>query len=144
MIKKLYIAYGSNLNMEQMAYRCPDARPIGTCFLKNREMKFRGTKRGFGVATIEKAKGSVVPVGIWAISPEDERNLDVYEGFPTLYRKEYIPVELDGEVMSGLVYVMNEGRAIAKPSDYYVETIRDGYRDFGIDQKHLDKALHMA
>lgn len=41
--KKYYIAYGSNLSVGQMAYRCPDAKVIGTrslritrCFLRLR------------------------------------------------------------------------------------------------------------
>jgi hypothetical protein len=25
----LYIAYGSNMNRRQMAYRCPKAKPVG-------------------------------------------------------------------------------------------------------------------
>ena len=29
-MKKYYIAYGSNLNVEQMRYRCPDAKIVGT------------------------------------------------------------------------------------------------------------------
>ena len=28
MFKKYYLAYGSNLNLEQMAFRCPNAKPI--------------------------------------------------------------------------------------------------------------------
>ena len=141
MMKKLYIAYGSNLNMEQMSYRCPDARPLGIAYLKGYEMLFRGNSRGTGVATIEKCAGSVVPVGIWSISEQDEEYLDIYEGFPTLYRKEYLPLSLNGERMTGLIYVMNEGRRIAEPSEFYVDTIRFGYLDFGIDMKYLDKAL---
>ena len=29
MSKKLYIAYGSNLNLKQMKYRCPTAKFVG-------------------------------------------------------------------------------------------------------------------
>ncbi len=29
MSKKEYFAYGSNLNFEQMAYRCPEATAVG-------------------------------------------------------------------------------------------------------------------
>ena len=28
--KQLYIAYGSNINLEQMAYRCPHSKVLGT------------------------------------------------------------------------------------------------------------------
>ena len=31
-----YIAYGSNMVQEQMAFRCPDARLIGTGYIKER------------------------------------------------------------------------------------------------------------
>ena len=30
----LYIAYGSNMNVRQMAYRCPKAKPVGPLWLK--------------------------------------------------------------------------------------------------------------
>ena len=33
MSKKEYFAYGSNLNFEQMAYRCPEATAVGTAKL---------------------------------------------------------------------------------------------------------------
>ena len=33
-----YIAYGSNLNREQMAKRCPDAKVIGSGMLKDYEL----------------------------------------------------------------------------------------------------------
>ena len=29
-MSKLYVAYGSNLNLKQMAYRCPTATLVGT------------------------------------------------------------------------------------------------------------------
>ena len=32
---KLYVAYGSNLNKEQMSHRCPDAKPVYTGYLEN-------------------------------------------------------------------------------------------------------------
>ena len=65
---KYYLAYGSNLNVEQMKFRCPDAVPAGTCLLNNWELVFRR-----GVLTIEPKPGSFVPVGIWKISAAAER-----------------------------------------------------------------------
>ena len=40
--KQLYIAYGSNINLEQMAYRCPHSKVIGTSEIKDFELEFRG------------------------------------------------------------------------------------------------------
>ena len=54
--KQLYIAYGSNINLQQMAYRCPHSRVAGTSEIKDFELEFRG------VATIVPKKGASVPV----------------------------------------------------------------------------------
>lgn len=35
MLKKYYLAYGSNLNLEHMAHRCPNAKVVGTTILEN-------------------------------------------------------------------------------------------------------------
>ena len=43
---RLYIAYGSNLNLSQMAYRCPTAKVAGKGGLKGYELLFRGGRRG--------------------------------------------------------------------------------------------------
>jgi hypothetical protein len=42
-MKKLYVAYGSNLNIAQMALRCPTAHIYGTGLLNNWELIYRGT-----------------------------------------------------------------------------------------------------
>lgn len=59
----IYVAYGSNLNIEQMEIRCPGAALIGTGYLKDWELIYRGSKTG-AYATIRKHKGKIVPVGL--------------------------------------------------------------------------------
>ena len=39
--RRLYIAYGSNINLEQMANRCPNSKVIGKEMLKGYELEFR-------------------------------------------------------------------------------------------------------
>ena len=73
---KMYVAYGSNMNVEQMSRRCPDAKVFGTGLLHGYKIVFRG--RSNGVANIEPAEGSTVPVVLWKISPSDEKALDVF------------------------------------------------------------------
>ena len=34
-MKKFYLAYGSNLNVKQMRFRCPDARIVGSAEIPN-------------------------------------------------------------------------------------------------------------
>ena len=38
---KLYVAYGSNLNMEQMKGRCPGSVFLGTGVIENYELQFK-------------------------------------------------------------------------------------------------------
>lgn len=78
---RFYIAYGSNLNLEQMARRCPTAEVVKATSLHNFRLMFRG--KGTAVATIERRHGSKVPILIWQLQPSDEHNLDLYEGFLT-------------------------------------------------------------
>lgn len=137
---KTYIAYGSNMNRRQMAFRCPDAKVIGIGRLHGWKLTFRGNGR-CGVANIEEAEGHSVPVVIWKISANDEKRLDKYEGFPWLYTKRTIrvPNAWTGRGLSGMVYVMTEGHEIAGPAGYYLSGIAEGYDDFGIDATELLK-----
>lgn len=130
--RKKYIAYGSNLNLEQMAVRCPAARVIGKGEIKDYELLFRGY-RDSAVATVEPKAGASVPVLVWEIDPEDERNLDVYEGYPKLYGKEKLTVQTEYGCESIMAYTMNEGREIGIPSAHYLGTIKAGYEMAGFD-----------
>lgn len=131
---KKYIAYGSNMNIEQMSRRCPNAKIIGKTVLKNYKLVFKG------VADIEKSEREEVPVVIWEITKECEKALDIYEGYPRLYRKEYVQIEIDGKMELAMVYVMNYSKG-AKPSEYYYNVIKQGYKDFDINTTPLEKAL---
>lgn len=136
---KLYIAYGSNLNLEQMAYRCPTAKAVGVSELKDYRLLFRGSHAG-AVATVESFKGGSVPVLVWEVTPADEDSLDRYEGWPFLYRKEEIKIKLNGKNIKVFVYIMNDGRPLGQPSSYYYTTIMEGYKDAGFDMDILRQA----
>lgn len=137
---RLYVAYGSNLNLEQMARRCPTAETVKATYLQNYRLMFRG--KGGAVATIEKRRGGKVPVLIWRLQPSDEANLDLYEGFPHLYRKETLHVTVDGKRLRMMAYVMNEAlHPYDAPSCSYFGTIRRGYEDSGFDPKFLRQAV---
>lgn len=138
---RLYIAYGSNLNLEQMAYRCPTAEVVGTAVLRDWRLWFRGGSGG-AVATVEREKGWKVPVLIWKIQPQDEQALDRYEGFPFLYRKETLRLTVNGKRVRAMVYIMNEkGRPYGTPSAGYLDTIRKGYESAGFDCSTLAHAV---
>ena len=147
MPKKYYIAYGSNLNIRQMKYRCPGARVVGTAVLDGWQLLFKGSKTG-SYLTIEENPGYMVPVAIWEISPEDERALDRYEGFPNFYYKRELPVTFVGirsgrvRTRTAMVYIMHEDRPLGMPSQMYVDTCVEGYRYFGFDIGFLVDAIN--
>lgn len=138
-MNKLYIAYGSNLNLEQMAHRCPTAKAVGVSELKDYRLLFRGSHAG-AVATVEPLKGGSVPVLVWEVTPADEASLDRYEGWPFLYRKEEVKIKLNGRNIKTFVYIMNDGRPLGQPSSYYYTTIMEGYKDAGFDMDILRQA----
>ena len=57
MKNKLYVAYGSNLNLPQMLVRCPTAKVVGASEIKDYALVFRGGRYG-AVATIEPKEGA--------------------------------------------------------------------------------------
>lgn len=137
--RRLYIAYGSNLNIEQMGHRCPYAVPLGTAMLENYRLMFRGGNNA--VATVEPLEGCVVPVLLWEITPRCEEALDRYEGWPRLYRKEDVTVTFGGKPVAAMVYIMNEVYPYGQPGDYYLDVIKDGYATAGFDTAVLNAAI---
>ena len=140
MKNKLYLAYGSNLNLAQMTKRCPTARVVETLTLDGYQLLFKGPHDG-AVATIKPQQGSRVPVLVWEITPEDEAALDHYEGWPILYRKETITVRIGKRLTKAMVYLMNENRPLGLPSCYYYSVILEGYKAAGFDLGILRQAV---
>lgn len=121
-MKKLYIAYGSNMDEKQMEFRCPDAGVVGTGVVEGYSLLFRG-KQDRAYATIEPEEGYWVPVLVWEISEADEERLDQYEGYPKLYYKKEIPVLMNGEQKKAIAYTMDERNPLNKPSSGYYQIL---------------------
>ena len=134
MIKTLYFAYGSNLNFFQMKRRCKDSIFIKKINLKDFKLTFRSKYRA---ADIEPKKNSIVPGGLFEISKNDEKKLDVYEDYPLLYKKYYF-YYYKKKVMT---YIMVKKTPFRYPTERYLNTIKRGYKDCKLDHKFLKKAL---
>ncbi len=141
--RTLYFAYGSNLNMEQMLRRCPKARPVQPYLHVGYHLVFRG------VADITPASEDFVLGALWSITGACELALDRYEGYQPhspdsgMYRKIYWQDRVQGEDVRIMAYTMNSYR-FCPPSESYLECIRQGYRDWGLDQGILTEALDMT
>jgi len=130
-----YGAYGSNLHMKQMLARCPWSCTRDSIALKDYRLVFRG------VADIEPCKGSEVPIGLWRITDICEKALDRYEGFPNLYDKEIIDLPDFNGGSQVMVYRMVDQDTIYPPSSWYLDSLIQGYKDFGFDPEYLKNAV---
>lgn len=126
---KLYFAYGANLNLLGMRFRCPAAKPVSAFLLHDYRLAFSG------VATVQPCPGASVSGALWEITTECEDNLDVFEGFPFLYSKVY----LSQSNMEFMAYVMNDDPP-ASPRRSYFNTILEGYQDWDLPVSELHRA----
>ena len=131
----LYFAYGSNLHHFQMRRRCKDSIFLKKINLKDFKLTFRSKYRA---ADIEPKKNSIVQGGLFEISKSDEKKLDIYEDFPILYKKIYFNY-YNKKVMT---YIMPNKSEFRYPTERYLNVIKRGYKDCGLDKKYLIKALY--
>ena len=130
----LYFAYGSNLHHFQMKKRCKDSVFLKKINLKNFKLTFRSKYRA---ADKEPKKNSIVPGALFEISKSDEKKLDVYEDYPTLYKKYYFTY-YGKKVMT---YTMTKKTLFAYPTERYLNIVKRGYKDCNLDNHILKKAL---
>lgn len=140
-MKKYYLAYGSNLNLHQMSYRCKSANPIGNVIIKDYRLVYKGSADQYSYLTLEQSKNSIVPLGLYEVSYSDILSLDLYEGYPKFYSKYYIPIKINGKVKKAIIYIMNKNFDYHLPSQKYIDICTKGYNDFGFDKNILKQAL---
>jgi gamma-glutamylcyclotransferase (GGCT)/AIG2-like uncharacterized protein YtfP len=105
----LYAAYGSNLDANQMADRCPHSPQRGTGWVVGWRITFGGEGWDGALPTLVEEPRSQVFVALYDVTSADENALDQWESADTgLYRKIRVRVAtLDGEV-TAWVYVLND------------------------------------
>ena len=104
-LDELYLAYGSNVSIGEMAVRCPDAEFVGLTTLNGYKLDFMGLSTGY--LTVEKSDDEVV-VAAYRITKGDLSRLDYYEGYPRLYEHVKVTVNIDGKKYSAFFYKMND------------------------------------
>ena len=129
-----YFAYGSNLHHLQMKRRCPNCHFVRKIILHNYNLTFRSK---YGAADIEKKIGKKVYGALYIISKTAEKRLDVYEEYPTLYKKMYFKYD-NKKVMT---YIMQKKSKLTPPTTRYLNIIKQGYKDCKLNMKSLNDAL---
>lgn len=138
-----YVAYGSNMSRQQMAYRCPGAKLLGIGRIYGAQLEF------YTHATINCTQNNehYVPVAVWEISKDHEKQLDRYEGYPVYYNKRpWLVTMTDGSRLLGMIYLMELKRPLP-PTKGYFEGIVNAYSDLEIGfeiKKVLQPALERS
>ena len=127
----LYAAYGSNLNKVQMKRRCPDAMPYAGIILENWKLVFKGA------ADIENTNNSNLLLGLYKITRNCEKKLDIYEEYPDIYKKHYFNQKVSGKNVDIMLYVMNNKFSYSVPSQKYFEVIKEGYENWSFKTDFL-------
>ena len=140
-MEELYFAYGSNLNLGQMAVRCPQAQLIERTVLEGYELAFR-----CGVLTILPKEDGRVDGLLWKVNAWDEWALDRYEGYPHLYTKERLSVQTGNGLQTVVAYVMTAPycEKAQPPTSTYLQTVLTGYRMAGFDPDAVLRAAAKA
>lgn len=135
-MKTFYFAYGSNMNQEQMADRCPGSE-IGSLA---RLAGWRYFINGRGYAGVEESPTDQVLGCLWSLDDEHVASLDRYEGVEgNYYSKETLEIEQmeDGLKISALVY-LSVNREYGIPTPRYQGVVVSGARAIGLPSDYLN------
>lgn len=77
---------------------------------------------------------------------EELTGIHPYEGYPNYYRKEDLNIELlregaEPEMVTAMVYIMENDFGHRAPSRYYYKVLHDGYKAFHFPMHILEGAL---
>ncbi len=142
-----YFAYGSNLDPEQMAERCPSAAFLHRALLPDFDLAFTrwSTRRRCGVADVVPTPGGRVWGVVYAMSEADALVLDGFEGYaPGRARSWYTRVErtvaIDGDPHRPLAVttyeVVERAPKPFAPSDDYLFHLVRGAEHWGLPEPY--------
>ena len=131
----LYFAYGSNMNPQRIASRCPGAVVVGAATLRD----YKVTERLY--ADIDYEEGSEIQGILYLITDKHLNALDRFEGYPSVYRRIWVDVELGNETYHAITYEMSWETKIARNDMSYPEEYRaicsDGAKSYKIKNNFL-------
>ena len=110
----LYFAYGSNMDVDAMARRCPRSKALGLARLE----RHRLAAMREGWLTALRDPSSAVHGVLWSLALSDVAALDRYEGlFEGLYAKLMQAVIAESSPKQAIVYFgVNSGPGVPRPA----------------------------
>ena len=140
-----YFAYGANLHVAQMKSLCPGSEPVCPARLLDYRLTIalpaasQGNQPGW--ATVTPHEGALVPGALFRLHADDLPALDHFEDYPSLYGREEVGIVTDEGPLRAMIYIMRHPLRAARPAAHYVETLRQGYRDFDLPMEVLESVL---
>ena len=127
--RRLYFAYGSNMDPIQLRERCPMAEVIGIARLDD----YQWCITGRGVASVRPHLGGRVFGILVRLTSGDEARLDKHEGVAAgFYRREILPVHVEnGASLQAMAYLSND-EGFGSPRAGYLERVLAGARHHGL------------
>ncbi|MHA3019520.1 poly-gamma-glutamate hydrolase family protein [Mycobacterium sp. BMJ-28] len=132
-LSHIYFAYGSNLCVDQMARRCPDATDPRPATLADHDWLINER----GVATVEPLDGALVHGVLWQVSGRDLNTLDSAEGVPVRYRRDRLVVHTADGPRDAWVYIDPRVEP-GPPRPGYLDRIVNGALHHGLPQTWID------
>ena len=131
-----YFAYGSNMNLDQMAVRCPGGRMLG--LVRKRDWRYLINQRGY--VTAQEDPDAETLGCLWELTEEHWAVLDRYEGVAGgFYRRvdcEVLSIDSEEPVQSIAYRAANE--TPGTPSATYADVVIDGARQIGLPKDYLE------
>jgi gamma-glutamylcyclotransferase (GGCT)/AIG2-like uncharacterized protein YtfP len=125
------LGYGALTDPVTMLERCPSAVYKGVGTLDDHELyidRCSSVRPATGVRTVGV---------VWQITDKDMTTLDKYEGYPYLYERKEVHVNIDNQSVKVWVYyyAIDFKDAGEPASKTYYNTCKQGYRVFGLPWK---------
>jgi gamma-glutamylcyclotransferase (GGCT)/AIG2-like uncharacterized protein YtfP len=130
-----YFAYGMLTDPDHMQ----EADLVGKAILNNFKFEM------YCYANVSPESGSKVYGSLWSINRKLLHELDMVEGYPSLYDRKMVPVSVEGQRYEAFVYVMTpqtlDNVQGSNPSQGYINRIIRGYNNAGIPLQQLKNSL---
>ncbi|TPL89750.1 gamma-glutamylcyclotransferase [Mesorhizobium sp. B2-3-13] len=142
----LYFAYGSNMDIQQMKERCPDAEIVGSGHLPGYALCFprMSMKRKCGVSSVEPFAGGEVWGVVYRLTAADLALLDRNEGYQSgrdrhlnSYTRLPVTVTMNGVATEMQTYFAEPQSGKFLPSAAYLQHLRDGARHHRLPDSYL-------
>jgi len=140
-----YFAYGSNMNHEQMKFRCSDSCFLQRVFLKDYKFVYDGwsNKRKGAVANIieTKKESDIVWGGLFEITTDCRKKLDKHEGYKKTYDRKVVEVEDDSKNSYAAIAYFRTGEKPGEPHEDYRKIVVEGAKDCNLPEDYIKDNL---